>query len=623
MLNNILHNFQLAQIWWLWGLIAVPLIWGIYALLYRQASTATEKLKDFADPHLLPHLLGEEENQERKNRKVWFSLLVWSLLWSFGILAMAGPRWDYTEVKAFAPARNLVILLDLSRSMDAQDVKPSRLARARQEIEDMNKAAQGMNIGLIAFASVPHVLTPLTDERETLARLLPSLKTNLVYTQGSALSPALLRAGEMLASEPGTEKHILVITDGEFQDGDAAIFKAEQALKKKGVNINVMGIGTAEGAPVPDGQGGFSKENGKIAISRLETDNLKRIAQDGNGLYLTANYLGNDTQVLLNLMKNAVGDKARKTTRFWEERFYLLLIPFALIALPWFRRHAAFPALIIACLLWQPSSAQAFEWRDLFLNKQQQGAAALEKKQYKQAAQKFDDPYNRGVAEYKAGQYEQAAQAFAAANKANAGYNLGNAQLMNGKIEDAITSYENVLKANPNHEDVAHNLKIAKKMLEQQKQRQKQDQQKDQKQNQKQDGKKSDQDQKSDQQNNDQQGSQKKQQQSGNQKNQSEKKSETEQKKDEEQQQAQSGEESKDQQKPQDLDKQQKPSGNANKQQQQDGQPTQQQQAQKTQQDIDADQWLNRIQSDPDQFLRNKFYIESQRQGAKQGENPW
>ncbi|PJF38389.1 MAG: VWA domain-containing protein, partial [Phototrophicales bacterium] len=147
------------------------------------------------------------------------------------------------------PAENLVILLDLSRSMDATDVKPSRLARARQEIEDIAKATASnkngsINIGLIAFAGAVHVITPLTDDMDTMRSLLPSLNTDIVYTQGARLVPALTRAAEMLSSAPGNEKHILVLSDGDFDDGAISILSTEQSLVKQGIHIHAMGIGT-------------------------------------------------------------------------------------------------------------------------------------------------------------------------------------------------------------------------------------------------------------------------------------------------------------------------------------------------------------------------------------------
>jgi len=117
-------HFQFAQPVWLWGLLAIPLVALLYALFYR--AEGAKLLERFADRHLLPHLV---KSGNATGRTVRASLVIWVMAWVFGILAMAGPRWNYAEVRTFSGTRNLVIVLDLSQSMNATDVKPSRIAR--------------------------------------------------------------------------------------------------------------------------------------------------------------------------------------------------------------------------------------------------------------------------------------------------------------------------------------------------------------------------------------------------------------------------------------------------------------------------------------------------------------
>jgi Ca-activated chloride channel family protein len=641
--NFLPATFHFSEPLWLWGMLFVPVVWILYMLFYRQGPGKAGRLKDFADAHLLPHLLAEGEKTGKKQSRSWLSLLAWSLIWTCGLLALAGPRWGYTEVKTFASARDLIILLDLSKSMDAEDVKPSRLTRAQQEIEDITKSSHGTNIGLIAFATVPHLITPITDDKETLIHLLPYLKTDLVYTQGSYLVPALKMAGQMMKSETGNEKNILIISDGGFDDSDADILKAEEALRSQGVRIYAMGMGTTENTPIPDGRNGYLKQGGKIVLSRLEEGRLKRIASDGGGLYVRASYLGDDTQRLLGSIEAAPASKevASKTTRFWKERFYLFLIPFALLTLPWFRRNAAFPVLLAAFIVIQSAPAHAFDWSDLFLNKNQQGKMYMQEGKFDKALKKFDDPYRRGVAQYKAGNYKEAVKSFQAADRADgsddARYNLGNSLLMSGDIEDAIKTYEGVLKTNPDNRDAKHNLEIAKKLLKKQKQQQNKEGGNNQKQEASQGGK------------NNQNGQQDKQAQNrkqdkGDQKEAQAKKSDQsrqEQKRKEEEHTAQETKGAQNEQKEgntqprngeQRAQAKQQPGNQDMEQRASQSQPGKdsmdynagaQLQTTRTQRDIDADQWLNRIENDPTLFLKNKFYIESKRSGAKEGETPW
>ncbi len=594
-------TFHFASPFWLWGVVILPALWFIYALFYKPHNSAYNKLKDFADPHLLPHLLENNEGQKSQKRDIWRSLLLWSLIWAGAILAMAGPRWDYTQVEAFAPARSLIMVLDLSRSMDAQDIKPSRLVRARQEIEDILRLGDGVKFGLVAFDATTHMITPLSDDVQTMKQLLPSLTTEIVYTQGANLSHALEMAGGMLDSAQGEEKHILILSDGEFDDSDTAILRAEKKLRGKGVQIHTMGLGTAQGAPIPDGKKGLVKDSGVAVISKLKEARLRRIAHDGGGMYMKASYLDHDVKALLLRVQTlgAAEKEAQKTTQFWEEHFYIFLLPVALLILPWFRRGAVFPVLVAMIMMMQPSSAQAFEWKDLFLNKAQQGKRAVQEQKFDQATQTFDDPYRKGVAQYKAGDYGAATQSFDKAKRDNiqnnARYNLGNAQLMNGKIKEAIEDYEALLRDNPDHEDARHNLEIAKKFLDQQKDK---------------GGKESE--------NQDQQGSPQKGDQ-GEEGKDSDKNDEKQKRKDKEKSGEQGYKDSLEKEAPEDKSK-------ASKEEQQEetqNEPAGGQSKPRTQKDINADQWLNRAKSNPEEFLKNKFYIESQRAGVKEGAKPW
>ncbi len=719
-------GFSFSEPHWLWLLMVVPLIWLLYSLFYKSGPVKDDRLKAFADPHLLPHLLEGSEGGTKKNT-VWRSLLIWSIIWLCGTLAMAGPRWDYTEIEAFRPANALVVLLDLSRSMDVSDVKPSRLARARQEIEDILKSSQALNIGLVAFANIAHLITPLTDDKVTLERLLPSIKTDLVYTRGSRLSPALHMARKMLESQKGEEKHILVLSDGGYEEPDGPIYRAIREITDEGMKVHVLALGTEQGGPVPDGNGGYVRSYTGQVISKLDSARLKRIASDGQGLFHQASFSDQDTAAILAQIdfKADESEDTRKLLRFWEERFYVFLIPCLVLLLPLFRRGAAFPLLIFV-MLSLASPVQALDWRDLFLTREQKGRQALEQKKYDEAEQIFDDdPYRRGVVEYKAGKYEEAEKSFEQVERPevreNAKYNQGNAQLMSGKIKDAIESYEKVLKENPDHKDAQHNLDVAKKMLEQQEKQKKQDQQQQdqQQQDQQQQDQQQQDQQQQDQQQQDQQQQDQQQQDQQQQKNnespeaekqesknsasedtaekrrnqeKSQKDAEQKQGEDKNQQHSEQGTQEKgqetnagqkkeeekkapegyppspdrveqkknaeNQQKqektpdqnpktphnqqhqdphPQDRNKMaqddkaddsQQQNGNVepskrpslrdqvNQQRQRDERP-------RTQQDINADQWLSHIESDTETFLKNKFYIESMQSGATEGGQTW
>ena len=331
-------GFHFEQPAWFWALLAlIPVaLW-----LWRSAERATRgPIHRYADAHLLPHLTG---SRELATRERWGRFFRWSLLWALLVAAMAGPRWDYTDIRLFRSGNNLLILLDISRSMQAGDVAPSRIARARQEIEDLITRNRLLRIGLIAFASVPHVVSPITEDAQALRNTLPALSTDLVKLQGSRLHAALDRAEVLLAGLPeDSARAILLISDGDFDE--AAIIPRIRQLAESGVRFHALGVGTEEGAPVPDNRGGWvSDSRGEQVVSRLNEDLLGQLATAGQGIYQTADYRDDDTEEILSVAVTEQTDteSTDESTRLWNERYYLLVLAAALMLLPTFRRVVA------------------------------------------------------------------------------------------------------------------------------------------------------------------------------------------------------------------------------------------------------------------------------------------
>lgn len=607
-------QFQFAQVAWLWSLLVIPFVGLLYALFYKTDSA--KLLERFADRHLLPHLV---KTRNFTGRNAQMSLSLWAVAWLCGMVAMAGPRWNYTDVQTFRGAQDLVIVLDLSQSMNAADVKPSRIVRAREEIQDLLDLSRGVSIGLVAYAAVPHMVTPVTDDVRTIQNLLPALDTSLVTIQGDRLKPALEMAAGMLKAEPGDNKSILVISDGNFQENDFAGL----AQVARNAAVYGMGIGVVAPAPVFGGNGEALQDSAKeMRYPPLKADRLQQLATAGHGLYVEANYTDNDTRVILGSLEasNSKTEMASKSARVWDERFYLPALALALLLLPLFRRGASFPVVILlAMTLFWAHSSQAATVTDLFLNRDQQARAAYDKGDYKGAMTKFDTPYRRGVAAYRAGAYDKAASLFAiAANQKdglNALYDLGNAQLMQGQVEDAITSYERVLKQKPGHVGARHNLAIALQLLAQKHEPQnkpnkrkddqnKQAQNKQQRQQQAQQGKNGQ---------HDSQG-----QQGGAQDPAQAKRSQDNQQAKQQRGQQQQSEQGKSQERPgsqhsspQDI----KQVGTIAPTNPRIGASNSA--PQRTQQDVNADEWFGRVQNDPGSFLKNQFMIEDRKSGLK------
>lgn len=328
-------GFQFAHPWLLLLLLAPLPVW-----LWLRLSTPQEhaaRYRDYADARLLPFLTGRHDLPPRQQ---WRRFLAWSALWALLVTAIAGPRWDYRDVQLFRPGSDLVILLDLSRSMDVTDVSPSRLARARQEIQDLVEQNRYARVGLIGFATLAHIIAPLTEDDNSLLALLPALSTDLVEFKGSRLTEALQRAEQMLAGQPAnSSKHLLLITDGDFADEN--LEETVKGLADEGVHLHILGLGTGKGGLVPQADRiPLRQPDGTPVMSRLDEAGLKKLAEAGNGSYQRADYRGDDTEALLDSIGKTSNAEvvANQKTRIWNERYFWLVGLAMLALLPMYRR---------------------------------------------------------------------------------------------------------------------------------------------------------------------------------------------------------------------------------------------------------------------------------------------
>ena len=299
-------------------------------------------------------------------------------------------------------------MLDLSLPMTAEDVKPNRIIRAKQQIEDILKFGKGLRIGLIGFAKIPHLITPITDDFATILHLLPAIDVDLISKQGNDLKTALNMAAKALHAEPGNSKHILIISAGNFDD------EAIDSIKKltaDNIYVHFIGVGTEEGAPYKDKSRSWYKANNKVVISKLNTAALLNMAKSGKGQYLQLSYNEGELITLLKQIINANSNKliANSVVKQWEEGFFWLLFPMLILALIMQRKHLQLSMFILVVLLAMPQIGFALA---LFKNSEQQGEQYYKNGDYEKAAVTFTEPYRQGVALYKAGKFAEAEQAF-------------------------------------------------------------------------------------------------------------------------------------------------------------------------------------------------------------------
>jgi Ca-activated chloride channel family protein len=327
-------GFHFAQPAWFWGLLALPPVaWWLWR---SAAKAATGPVHRYADPYLMPHLSG---TRALATSERWGRFLGWSLLWLLLLTGMAGPRWGYTDVRLFQPGDNLVILLDISRSMEVGDVAPSRLARARQEIQDLITQNRKLRLGLIAFASTPHVVAPVTEDSRTILLALPALSTDLARLQGSRLREALDRAETLLDSLPQeSARSLLLISDGDFDE--AGLTERVRALAEAGIPLHVLGVGAADGGEVPGPRGAaLIGPDGAPVHSLLDEAQLRALAEAGGGLYRHADYRDDDTGDILKAaaVSRLPPQASDERTRVWHDRYYIPVLLLMAFLLPRFR----------------------------------------------------------------------------------------------------------------------------------------------------------------------------------------------------------------------------------------------------------------------------------------------
>jgi Ca-activated chloride channel homolog len=211
--------------------------------------------------------------------------LLIGLLWAVAVVALAGPTWQRQITPAYRAPAAWIVALDVSPSMDAADVPPSRIARARYAIADLLSAAHDARVGLVAFAGDAYAVAPLTTDVTTIRNLAQPLAPSLMPESGNRLSPGLEEAIRLLQASQGRDRQVIVLTDG-FTDPAQALITAQQ-LHRQGIDVNIVGVGTGSGAPEPDGNGGFVRDaSGQVVLTRLDGDLLQRVATAGGGRYV-------------------------------------------------------------------------------------------------------------------------------------------------------------------------------------------------------------------------------------------------------------------------------------------------------------------------------------------------
>jgi Ca-activated chloride channel family protein len=260
-------------------LLALPLLWALAAWLAFRARRDSG-WSGVIDAELLPALRLSKSGSAQSP---WWLL---AAVWTLAALALAGMTWQRVESMGFRAPTDWILVLDLSPSMAATDVPPNRVARAHYLVSDLLNAARDTRVALVAFGGDAHTVAPLTTDVATIRALLPPLDPSIMPEAGDALGPALDEAARLMSTVASRRPQIVVLTDGVADPAEA--LSAARRLRDRGATIDVIGIGTTNGAPEPDGQGTFVQDaGGRSLLSKLPVDQLERLAAAGGGRYVS------------------------------------------------------------------------------------------------------------------------------------------------------------------------------------------------------------------------------------------------------------------------------------------------------------------------------------------------
>ena len=499
-----LDDFHFLRPLWLLALFALPLLlW-----LRRRAQVSADPWRAVV---AAPLRAAPCAARARAPRLPAALLLLGDAL---AVLALAGPAWRELPQPLLKRQAPLIVLLDLSASMRAADLKPDRLSRARLKLAELIRRRSDGQTALVAFAGEAFTVAPLTDDATTLDGLLSALDPSILPVPGQRPERAIRMAQRLFAETGARRGDVLLLTD---RVGTAAI-EAAREVAAQGLRVSALGLGTPEGAPVAVGGGGFMRdEAGNIRLPRLDETSLRALADAGQGAYARFAADGSDLRALgfddaadaaEVEQAGSAGRESRETLRYQDEgpllallllplaalaarRGWLLVLPLLLLPLAPLRPAQAQPQPATATPTPPAETAQAAEataaesspgalaqfWNDLWTNRDRQAWDALQGDAPQRAAALAEDPALRGSAAYRAGDMESALADFASGDDARSHYNRGNALAKLQRYEEALAAYTAALEREPQHADAAANRQAIEDWLKQQEQQQQQQQQ--------------------------------------------------------------------------------------------------------------------------------------------------
>ncbi|MCI7257481.1 MAG: VWA domain-containing protein [Prevotella sp.] len=491
--------FRFEEPTYLYLLAALPLIAILRWVLERKQ---LKRLKLFGDPTLLRHLMPDVSKM-RPVVKFWMLLAAMALI----IVMMARPQMGTRISHEKRTGIESIIAMDISNSMLAEDVTPSRLDRTKMMVENLVDNFTDDKIGLIVFAGDAFVQLPITSDYVSAKMFLSEIEPSLIATQGTDIATAINMAANSFTQQQGVGKAIIVITDGEDHEGGA--LEAAKAAKKKGMRVYVLGVGSDKGAPIPLGNGDYMKDRtGNTVMTKLNEEMCRQIAEAGGGAYI---HVDNNTNAQRQLDSELakLSKKEMQSTIYsdYDEQFQafgiiaiiLLILEICILEsknpiarrLNIFGRKQRTTTLIVALLVASASFAQndrryITQGNKLFRSGQFDKAEVAYRKAIEKNPRNPQAHYNLGNSLMAQKKDSAAVQSFQKSTeletskirKAMAFHNMGVVCQQHKMYGEAIEAYKNSLRLNPKDDATRYNLELCKRQQRNQKNQDKQDQNK-------------------------------------------------------------------------------------------------------------------------------------------------
>ena len=321
--------------WWWLALAPLPL--ALWMLAHGRGGRAA--LARLADAALLPHLVHDAGARMRA------ALFLFALAWLLAVVAMTGPAWQKQPAPLYVNGAARVVVLSLSNDMLAEDLKPDRMTRARFAVRDLLDGAGDARTALVAYAGAAFTVAPLTDDKHTVLNLLTALRPDVMPVPGNDAAAGLRQGMRLLRQAHVQGGEIVLVTDA----ADASATDAARAARAQGVRVDVLGIGTSEGAPVPRSGGGFAGGSGGLLMARRDDAALRAVADAGGGRYVALQTDGGGAAVIGTPVSESGHASQGERARLWRDGGVWLLPILAVLAALAFRR--GWLLVIAVCLL--------------------------------------------------------------------------------------------------------------------------------------------------------------------------------------------------------------------------------------------------------------------------------